>query len=160
MFSSSVRRAALTTPPAPIVSSLSTAAPRAAASQTLSYQCHQRRYSSSKPSSPADGSKGSAEAVPAAPSQARPDGEKKSSRASKRKAKDDDPSSSMKGRHESMQNLPSVPSTQHISANRKLWRTSNYRLKDSNNWFLQTSAHPLSSPSTALFPSPTASPKP
>ena len=119
MFSSSVRRVALSAPPSPIVSSFSsTAAPRAAVS--LSTRGHQRRFSSSKPSSPADGSNGIAEGqtVPAAPAKARPEGEAKS-RSIKKKAKDVATKSTVKGRDESMLHLPSVPSTQHIAPSRK-----------------------------------------
>ncbi|RAL58194.1 hypothetical protein DID88_002329 [Monilinia fructigena] len=60
MFSSSVRRAVLTAPPLPIILPIHNVAPRAATSQALSFRCNQRRLSSSsssKPSSPADGSK-------------------------------------------------------------------------------------------------------
>jgi hypothetical protein len=120
MFSSSARRAALTAPQTPIASSLTCIAPRTAATQALSYHSHQRRLSSSKPSSPADGSKGVAngEEVPRALAQARPDEEKKSSRTGKRKAKDVVPNA--KARNGAFQNLPSVPSTQHIAPTRKL----------------------------------------
>ncbi|KAH7319228.1 hypothetical protein BKA65DRAFT_514046, partial [Rhexocercosporidium sp. MPI-PUGE-AT-0058] len=116
MFSSSVRRAAFTAPPTPIASSfhLSTIAPqtarKAASSQAFSYR--QRRYSSSKPSSPADGSSGINE-IAATPgkSKNKNDGEKKG----KKKGKDNAAAnSSAKGRDESMRHLPSVPSTQHI----------------------------------------------
>ncbi|RDW73103.1 hypothetical protein BP6252_07010 [Coleophoma cylindrospora] len=58
MFSSSVRRVAFNAPQAPIVSSISSTAPRATASKALSHRSHQRRCSSSKPSNPADGSRG------------------------------------------------------------------------------------------------------
>jgi hypothetical protein len=130
MFSSSVRRVALTAPQTPIVASLTSTASRTSASHALTYRSHQRRFSSSKPSSPADGRKGVAQGqeVPAKPSsatdgtkgvahgqevlaeplQTRPDSEKKSSRTSKRRAKDDTAS----------WNFPSVPSTQHIPPNR------------------------------------------
>jgi hypothetical protein len=146
MFSFSARRAA-SIAPQPITSSLTCTASRAAASQALSYRSHQRRFSSSKPSSPADGSKGVAqgqqvpgtpaqaraedgkkpcsegvtptEEVAATPAQARSDGEKKSSRAGKRKAKDVIASNTVKGRDRAMQNLPSVPSTQHIAPARE-----------------------------------------
>ena len=129
MFSSTVRRAAFT-PQNPIAASFICTAPRTATSQALTYRGHQRRFSSSsKPSSPADGSKGVARgqevpskpASPAdtsksvaqaqeepAPSKARPDSEKKSLRASKRRAKDG-----------ALWNLPSVPSTQHIPPGRE-----------------------------------------
>lgn len=82
MFSSSVRRAALTAPQIPIVS-LSSATPRAATSQALSHRSrsHQRRCSSSKPPSPADGSKGVSQrqTVPPTAAQSGSDGEKKES---------------------------------------------------------------------------------
>jgi len=105
MFSSAVRRVALTSQQTPIAASLSSKAPRAAASQTLSYRSHQRRHSSSKPSSPADGSRGVAEGqVPARHAQ-----------SSKRKGKTVAEVSVAKERDETMQNLPSVPSTNHIS---------------------------------------------
>ncbi|KAM3088400.1 hypothetical protein ACMFMG_000044 [Clarireedia jacksonii] len=115
MFSFSVRRAVFTAPSAPIISLISNATPRAVASHVLTYHCHQRRLSSSKPSSPANGSKGVTEgqAVPASPSQTRPNGEKKVSRAGRRKAKDS--SGSTASKDEAMHNLPSVPSTSHIA---------------------------------------------
>jgi hypothetical protein len=130
MLSSTVRRAASSAPQTSISSSLSSATTRAIAAQALSYRCHQRRFSSSKPSSPADGSKGVAEGqdVPAAPtktrsktkgaSRARLEGEQKS-QASTKKAKDAAANSTVKGRDESMLHLPSVPSTQHITPMRK-----------------------------------------
>jgi hypothetical protein len=123
MFSSSVRRAASTAPPIPTASSFSNSAHRVAASQALSYRSHQRRHSSSKPSSPADGSKGvtDGQGVAAAAAHARPKdektkGEKKPAQSSKKKAKDG--ASSGKGKDKSIQNLPCVPSTHHISPNR------------------------------------------
>ena len=127
MFSSTVRRAASSAPQTSIANSLSSATPRAIVSQALSYRCNQRRFSSSKPSSPADGSKGVAEgqAVPAAPAKARSkakaskprsDGEQKSQT---KKAKDIAASATVKGRDESMLHLPSVPSTQHVTPLRK-----------------------------------------
>jgi hypothetical protein len=53
------------------------------------------------------------------PAQGRPDGEKKTTRSSKRKARDTTASCTVKGRDEAFQSLPSVPSTQHISPLRK-----------------------------------------
>lgn len=94
MFSSSVRRVASTAPSVPIAPSLSCAAPRTA---TVSYRSHQRRLSSSKPSSPADGSEG----PPAA-------------RVSKKKAREVAANATVKGRDAALLHLPSVPSTQHI----------------------------------------------
>ncbi|KAE8448535.1 hypothetical protein EG329_009416 [Mollisiaceae sp. DMI_Dod_QoI] len=95
MFSSSVRRVASAAPSVPITPSFSCAAPRTA---TLSYRSHQRRLSSSKPSSPADGSSN----PPA------------STRVSKKKAREVAANSTVKGRDASLLHLPSVPSTQHI----------------------------------------------
>jgi len=110
MFSSSVRRAAFTAPQTPIASSfhLSSIAPRTAtavSSQVFSYR--QRRYSSSKPSSPADGSSGINE-ITAAP------GKSKSKADGKGKKKAKDSAAANKARDESTRYLPSVPSTQHI----------------------------------------------
>jgi len=111
MFTSSTRRVALTSSQTPIIPCLTTP-PRAAASQALSYRSHQRRCSSSKPSSPADGSKKVADGqVPTAQTQTQPDGEK---RSSGRKAEDVTANCTVKGRNKAMQNLPSVPSTNHI----------------------------------------------
>ncbi|ESZ91335.1 hypothetical protein SBOR_8276 [Sclerotinia borealis F-4128] len=120
MFTSSVRRVALTAPPLPILLPVHNVAPRAATSRAMAFRCQQRRLSSSsssKPSSPANGSKGVAEgeAVPASPSRARPDGEKKASKAGRRKAKD--ASTSAANKDDTMHNLPSVPSTSHIAPN-------------------------------------------
>jgi len=116
MFSSSVRRVAFTAPQTPLTPSLTSSAPRAIATHSLSYRCHQRRLSSSKPSSPADGSKGVAEgeAVPTH-TQARPASEKKSSRTGKRKAKESASNYAAKDGDKAFQSLPSVPSTQHIA---------------------------------------------
>lgn len=112
MFSSSVRRvASTTTPSVPIASSFASCASRAAAAQALSYRTHQRRYSSSKPSSPADGSKGVAQSGPAAAIA------QKGSRGGRKKSKDANVNG--KGKEESVDNLPRVPSTQHIAFNRK-----------------------------------------
>lgn len=123
MFSSSVRRAALSTPPPPISSALASAIPRAA-TQTLSRR-HQRRASSSKPSSPANGSKKIAEdeAVAAAATKS-----SESSAAAATKPSSSKASSSSSGRKkggagkpgdkrgdDSFAHLPSVPSTQHIT---------------------------------------------
>ncbi|CZS99138.1 uncharacterized protein RAG0_07599 [Rhynchosporium agropyri] len=102
MFTSSMRRVAFTAPQTPIASTLhlSSIAPRTA---TQIFSCRQRRHSSSKPSSPADGSRGVNE-INSAP-------EKKS----KKKVKDTTAANlSAQGRDESMRHLPSVPSTQHI----------------------------------------------
>merc|ERR1712230_257840 len=97
MFSSSVRRAAFTAPQTPIASSfhLSSIAPRTAtavSSQVFSYR--QRRYSSSKPSSPADGSSGINE-ITAAP------GKSKSKADGKGKKKAKDSAAANKARDES-----------------------------------------------------------
>ena len=114
MFTSSVRRAALAVQPSPIAASVATTLTRAVSTQGLPYRPSQRRYSSSKPSNPADGSKGVAEgSVPATPAQAQSEGPKKKSQRS-RKAKGAASSHTVKGRDEAMQNLPSVPSTHHL----------------------------------------------
>ncbi|KAK0123130.1 hypothetical protein ONS96_010134 [Cadophora gregata f. sp. sojae] len=108
MFSSSVRRVAFTAPQTPIASSfhVSSIAPRtAASSQVFTYR--QRRYSSSKPSSPADGSSGINE-IAAAP------GKSKSKADGKGKKKGKNTAAANKTRDESTRHLPSVPSTQHI----------------------------------------------
>ncbi len=118
MLSSSAWRAALSAQPSPVIVCVASSVPRTVATQALSYRrSHQRRCSSSKPSSPADGSKRITEgqSVPAAPAQTRTDGEKKAAaRSSRRKPKDVAASCTMKTRDETMQNLPSVPSTHHI----------------------------------------------
>ena len=154
MFSSSVRRAALTAPQTSIVPSITSTAPRAAASQALSYRCHQRRFSSSKPSSPADGSKGvtQGEEVPATPAQTRVDGEKKASRTGKRKAKDVVANNTVKGRDGAMKNLPSVPSTQHIAPARKSI-DGRFDPCGRNLMAIQKFTPPLSFPSTGPSPS-------
>lgn len=122
MFSSSVRRVAFKAPQSPIAS-LAGSVPRAASQ--ASYRCHQRRFSSSKPSNPADGSNpfnpAKRQALPTSESPTKsalpatevvaPDSlsaEKKSQRAGKRKGKIVDSSSKIENR------LPSVPSTHHI----------------------------------------------
>ncbi|KFY64240.1 hypothetical protein V496_03386 [Pseudogymnoascus sp. VKM F-4515 (FW-2607)] len=113
MFTSSVRRAAFAAQPSPIAASLATSVPRAVSTQSLSCRPLQRRYSSSKPSSPADGSKGVAEgSVPAAPAQTRSEGAKKKTQRT-RKAKGA-AAHTVKGRDEAFDNLPSVPSTHHL----------------------------------------------
>jgi len=101
MLPSSVRRVVSAAPSSPVVSSLASSAPRAAASvfgRAYKPNGHQRRYSSSKPSSPDDGSRDFA-ARPSVPASgnSKTTGEKR-----KRKAKDAAPP------------LPSVPSTRHI----------------------------------------------
>lgn len=105
MIPQSVRRVVAAAPQSPVVSSLAaSSAPRAGASYMLSsYQpnsLQKRRYSSSKPSSPDDGSSrvfATRGSVPAAGTSKTP-GEKR-----KRKAKEP-----------VMPPLPSVPSTRHI----------------------------------------------
>ncbi|KAH8597644.1 hypothetical protein B0O99DRAFT_81259 [Bisporella sp. PMI_857] len=118
MFSTSVRRVGAIVPQTPIISSLANTAPRAGASQVFSYRSHQRRFSSSKPSNPADGSKGVAagQAVPAAPTQATLEAEngKKAQKTGKTKAKNVSAKRTLKARDKNMQNIPSVPSTHHI----------------------------------------------
>ncbi|KAK0735046.1 hypothetical protein B0T26DRAFT_633788 [Lasiosphaeria miniovina] len=102
MLPSSVRRFASAAPQSPVISSLTSTIPRATATFGLSYKpnCHQRRYSSSKPSSPDDGSRdyASRPAVPAS------DGSKTTEEKRKRKTK----------ASSTTPQLPSVPSTRHI----------------------------------------------
>jgi hypothetical protein len=147
MFSYSVRRVAFTTPQTPLAPSRASSTPRAITTHGLSYRCHQRRLSSSKPSSPADGSKGVAEgeAVPAhsqakTKAQTGPASEKKSAQTSKRK------NYTAKGKDKAFQALPSVPSTQHIAPQRMYtWIAFGLRGSD----ILQKFTLPLSSRSTA-----------
>lgn len=105
----SVRRAVSAAPSSPLVASLAASVPRAASAAAISSygrtykpndNGHQRRYSSSKPSSADDGSRDFAArpAVPAAGESKTP-GEKR-----KRKTKD----------VSATPPLPSVPSTRHI----------------------------------------------
>ncbi|KAK4231165.1 hypothetical protein QBC38DRAFT_467004 [Podospora fimiseda] len=96
-----VAAAATASAPAIVVSSLAPAAPKTGATFTLPYRptgLHQRRYSSSKPSNPSDGSR-DFDARPSVPSSgsSKTIGEKR-----KRKTKD------------AAAQLPSVPSTKHI----------------------------------------------
>lgn len=104
MLPSSVRRVVSTAPQSSsaVVSSLASSAPRAA-SYSLAYRpnTHQRRYSSSKPSSSDGGERSDITARPSVPSSgaSKATGEKR-----KRKAKD----------VSAAPQLPSVPSTRHI----------------------------------------------
>lgn len=104
MLPTSVRRVVSTAPSSPVVASLASSAPRAAASASAYARAykpavqHQRRYSSSNPSSPDDGSRDFA-ARPTVPTSG---GSKTTGEKRKRKAKDAAPQ------------LPSVPSTRHI----------------------------------------------
>jgi hypothetical protein len=108
MFHSSVRRAVSAAPQSPNISSLGASVPRTSTYVVSRRSRHQRRHSSSKPSSPDNGPKGlsAGEAVTATPQassvEAKTEGEKR-----KRKAKD---------RQTSAKKLPSVPSTQHLSS--------------------------------------------
>ena len=121
MLPSSVRRVVSTAPSSPVVASLASSTPRAAAaaaavaaySRAYKPNGHQRRYSSSKPSSPDDGSRDFAPrpAVPASGS-SKSTGEKR-----KRKAKDASVAPQ----------LPSVPSTRHIKDEGRLLRVCVYR---------------------------------
>jgi hypothetical protein len=120
MISSSARRVTYSIQPSQIINCVNSAAYRTVATQTLSYRrSHQRRASSSKPSSPANGPKGISEGqtLPAGPAQTRQDGDKKSgARTSRRKAKDVAANCTVKARDEATQNLPSVPSTHHVKS--------------------------------------------
>ncbi len=104
MFTSSLRRAVTAAQPTPFVSALANAAPRAVCTQVLATQLA-RRFSSSKPSSPADGTNGTI-AVPIV----KADGSKKKAKA-QRKTKDT--------AAEDIQGLPSVPSTGHLQVKGK-----------------------------------------
>jgi hypothetical protein len=81
---------------------------------------HQRRHSSSKPSSPPDGGSRSldtpAEATSKGTSPAsKQDGDKRSTtRMGRRKSRDASVETAAKTKDETMLNLPSVPSTQHL----------------------------------------------
>ncbi|KAI6710593.1 hypothetical protein PZA11_004298 [Diplocarpon coronariae] len=109
MFSTSARRVTFAVPQVPTAVSfcISTIAPRIVSSQGFSYRS--RRYSSSKPSSPADGSSGINE-LPAAPAKT-----KSKTQSKKKAAKDVAANTSGKGQDETKLHLPSVPSTQHIA---------------------------------------------
>ena len=136
MFSSSVRRAVYAQP-SPFVSAIANvSAPRAVCTQTLAVK--QRRYSSSKPSSPADGQRGVA--VPVV--QVKAGESKKGKKAQKKKG---------------TEGLPSVPSTGHLQVkgmpirppiSHQLWLCAIANVQ------LQRLLHRLSSPSTARSPSP------
>ena len=86
--------------------------------RALPCRSHQRRHSSSKPSSPSDGPRRLAqqEGAPAAAStRAKVDSEKRSTgRVGRRKAKDVAAEATIKGKDEALINLPSVPSTHHL----------------------------------------------
>jgi hypothetical protein len=159
MISSSFWRVATTAPQTQLPAYVTSTVPRCVATHSLSYRrSHQRRYSSSKPSSPADGPKGIAEGqeVATAPAQGRTEGEKKASgRASRRKAKDVPASSTVKPKDEILHNLPSVPSTQHVKGKGKppLFEV----VCSSTDVMAQISQHLPSSPSTVRFRSPPAS---
>lgn len=118
MFSSSARRVVYSAQLSQVIGCVNSVVYRTAISQSISCRrSHQRRPSSSKPSSPANGSKGISEGqtVPAGPAQTRSDGDKKpSARSSRRNAKDVAANCTVKARDEAMQNLPSVPSTHHV----------------------------------------------
>ncbi|KAF9876711.1 duf1713 domain-containing protein [Colletotrichum karsti] len=113
MLPSSVRRVVASTPQSPLAASLSTSAPRAAAATFNLHQVqrpggHQRRWSSSSPSSPNNnGSKETpgqnVHASTSSNSNTKAGGEKR-----KRKSKDS-------AERDAAQRLPSVPSTQHLS---------------------------------------------
>jgi len=121
MFSSSLGRVARSAPHpsiSPSITALTSTASIAASSRPFSYRTHQRRYSSSKPSSPPDSS-GNTNPQQQAPANAssgtRADGEKRSAtRLSRRKAKEAAAEATVKGKDEALMNLPSVPSTPHL----------------------------------------------
>lgn len=150
MLPCSVRRVAAV-PPTPLVSSLSTSAPRAAATVGIARPIrHQRRWSSSKPSSSDNGPKDipGQSAVPASASsrsgQSKTTGEKR-----KRKSKDS-------AERNASQKLPSVPSTQHLSQEGLFWTV--YSLPSNSANSQQPLVYRPSSLSTARFLSHTACP--
>ncbi|KAB5549912.1 hypothetical protein GE09DRAFT_1241661 [Coniochaeta sp. 2T2.1] len=103
MLPSSVRRVVATASPS--LTSTTTRAATATGCFALSNRPngHQRRFSSSKPSSPDNGSKDIAQSIPAAKAS-----ESKTAAGEKRKRRAKDASAQAK-------QLPSVPSTQHLS---------------------------------------------
>ena len=150
MLPSSVRRVVAAAPASPVVSTLASSVPRATATHALCFKRngHQRRASSSKPSSPDNGSKDFS-ARPSVPSSERAKtGEAKSTgEKRRRKAKDAAPA---------VKPLPSVPSTQHLSQEGKpsSWQHANgffLALLWTNKLFLQPLRSRLSSLSTGRF---------
>lgn len=135
MFTSSVRRVALAAQPSPLAATIAAVGPRSVSTQALTYRrTHQRRSSSSsKPSSPSNGSKGlpagqaASSSSPKAsnpPNSSKAVSEKQASKTGRGKAKDATPSYTVKGRDEKLQHLPSVPSTHHVKGPRRfpsLW---------------------------------------
>ncbi len=120
MFSSSVSRVARSSHAATIPNSIPgfcCASLVAASSRNLSCRTHQRRNSSSKPSSSANGPRGITQQPDAstAGTRTRPEAEKRSTRLSKRKAKDVAIMTAAKGRDRSILNIPSVPTTNHVN---------------------------------------------
>ncbi|TDZ13552.1 hypothetical protein C8034_v006157 [Colletotrichum sidae] len=113
MLPSSVRRVVASTSQSPIVASLSTSAPRAAATFTLQQVHrpggHQRRWSSSSPSSP--NNNGSRD-IPGQNVHTSASSTSSSGKASAEKRKRKSKESAEK---DMMMSLPSVPSTQHLS---------------------------------------------
>ncbi|KAF6843561.1 hypothetical protein CMUS01_01969 [Colletotrichum musicola] len=114
MLPSSVRRVVASAPQSPIVASISTSAPRAAATTITLQQVqrpggHQRRWSSSSPSSPNNnGSKVIPGQSVHASSSSNSSNTKTNGEKRKRKSKDS-------AERDAAQKLPSVPSTQHLS---------------------------------------------
>ncbi len=110
MLPSSVRRVVAAAPASPVVSTLASSVPRATATHALSFKRngHQRRASSSKPSSPDNGPKdfSARPSVPSSSERAKTGEAKSTGEKRRRKAKDAAPA---------VKPLPSVPSTQHLS---------------------------------------------
>lgn len=160
----SVRRV-VSAPSTPLVSSLSSSGPRTAAQVTAGIARpirHQRRFSSSKPSSSDNGSRDISgqqqSAVPASTSSRSGDAK---SNGEKRKRKSKDASE----RQAAARKLPSVPSTQHLSQEGKSRVLSRFATRNPQEEAFshansdQPSVCRPSSRCTAPSPSPTASPR-
>ena len=103
MFSPSARRVAFKSPLAKVAPTISTTVSRVTASKALPSCNHQRRLSSSKPSTPANGPKRVAEGqdLPTTSTRTKAEGEKKASpKAGRRKEKDAVAAKTGKGKEE------------------------------------------------------------
>ncbi|KAI9835053.1 MAG: hypothetical protein M1819_002605 [Sarea resinae] len=120
MFSSSLTRAARTAPSlsvSPTITSRTSASAIAAAPRQFSARSHQRRYSSSKPSSPPDGPRNinpDSAAPASASANGRAEGEKRSRGHPSRRRTKENAAEAAKAKDEASLNLPSVPSTPHL----------------------------------------------
>lgn len=110
MLPSSVRRVVVAAPPTTLLSNFAPTAARATTATANPFNPRnqqRRRYSSSKPSSPNDSSKGlPAGQMTASPAQSSKSAEKPAGERRKRKAKDNST--------DALGKLPSVPSTHHV----------------------------------------------